>query len=1322
MKSDNHKAFVQRCAVVMLTLLALTAFRLTPTMAFTCHREVRGPLTFEIAKTEPITVEGQIYRTPLTIKNKSDKAITVKCRFSSIDSVYLYDESGAQPQEIAAPQTLERECVVEPNSTLESDVAFAVRGAYTDAHYPIRALFEYTIDGKDEVVDLRPVFATSLKELLPETRTMQLLTFDGRSYLRLNGIQGQSYVPYWMQGKNGYNVLPVSWSGVEPASRGSLNPTAITRSGIQRSAWSIHPPYNGGPGVIGARFAVKLPKARKLELRFFSAMRDVFAPEPPTDGVEFRVYAAHILTAGDGSVSSDALTSAVQRAPAAQELLYAKQYAGTDWLENNVDLTKFAGETVLLTLEADPGVKHDTTCDNSFWGDVVLLADPQEAPLATADEREELRAQNLDAFKAFVESSPESVPSSGVQLDSNARGFDLDFGQYAVVTTGKHGVCDGWITIGSKDKFTQIAGVRVQYQGTTIGVDRPFEPCEVSTCYVDGQSLEAQARIFAKAHGEELIGKAPVDTNFEEIESATIIPSTKNELCCFIGKTLGGLAFRVVASHNTEIASLQFGTFTEKADRVYFGHGYCIDKPSKAFQKSGDGFACSTSHIGLDFTNGLSLLEATTRPVDELIVDPELQIYTLTTTCDSRLTLRSSDAGAMDCAMKYAPGFDKEPALLVPKKAGRFVFDFWGGSYANILELMKLYVRYGLTDSMLIQHSWQHYGYDVRLPDVWPPNPAQGTLEELKATQDFLDQHDVPFGLHDNYIDFYPDADGFTYDDIIFEADGQPQKAWYNPGPDAQSYRFNPTKFFPYAERNLNIIREELMQTAYFTDVFSSIHIMNFFDREGKFHSRAETLDWWNKYFELVHERFNNNAITVSESGSDALIGSLDGADAILRRITSVQESYSDVLPSADNEFVPWFDVVNHKRFILHGAGYSDRFQAGESRGVRGIESDDYISSEVLTGHAIMSDLGMTPRGTVRKYWLLQNLARSLALDDIVGFEFVGGNIHRQKIVWKSGVVVYVNRGVEDWTLDANIPGTEQPIVLPRFGYWTADNNSYGGIVRVNNQVTELRVDGKESFFVNGRQVVSEQVVPIRPTFEDVEILDSNSLSGTLVWDAIESTDKPYAPFLHLERPQTWWNDKPELMVLWLPEPIKPSSEWKGREDRLFGESTTIELPEDIRPGFYNLLVGLYDRDGSGRRLPLLGSSTKDGRYRLGGILVEGEGEDRKISFTPCPSLLGADLRLIPNRKSTDFGVCQTIGAFRYEQTAANTVVLTPLPDEPAFEAALATSFFADGEFEVVARDAEGAEVSRQQLRSVDGTTTLTLDAGSAFSYAITKR
>ena len=1317
-----------RICVILLAFVVFFSMTNRVSVAFTCHKATRGPLSFEISKIEPLTVEGKIYRAPLVVVNNSGSNITVEATMSSIDSFFLYDEATLNgPREIAPNETLNATFIVPANTTFESTVAVAARGAYLDAHYTVRAEFKYQIEGRRETVELRPVFATKLKELLPESNQLTPISFNGKAFLKLNGAANQRYAAYLRQFDRELVRLPNSWSGGDAQTGASLNPCNMSRGGVNREAWSIHPPFKGGAGVIGARFVLALPQAREITLRFYSAMRDVFPPEPPTDGVEFRVYASHVLTAGNGEIAHNVLEELANRQPRNEELLYAKQYQGTEWRENKVDLTKFQGETIVLTIEADPGAKHDTTCDNSFWGDLAILINPQPANLATVDEREVLRRTNEEAFRAFSRSATTDANSAGQRLSTGAietRGFTLGDSQFAVVTLGPNGVCDGWITIGSHDKYVQIDGVRAQYQGANVGFESPYEKCKSSTFFVEAEQLEPTARAFAEARGATIIGDLPNDYNPNVKPALDFDKKHSNELVCFVAQTKAGLAFRFVATHNDEIGALQFGPFSERAKRAYFGQGHCIVEP-KAFTQAGDGFACSTSHVGFDFENGISVLEATTRPVDNFVVNPELKVYTLTTRPDSRLTLRSSDRGAMRCAIDYANGYDKNAAPLVRKKAGRFVFDYWGGSYGAVLERMKKFVKYGLNDSMLIQHVWQHYGYDVRLPDIWPPREEQGSLEELQQTQQFCDRHGIPFGLHDNYIDYYPDADGFNYDEIIINPDGQPQKAWYNPGPDVQSYRFNPTYIFKHAERNLDLIRENLMQTAYFTDVFSSIHIMDFYDRKGNFHSRAETQDCWNRYFDLVREKFNGNAITVSESGSDSLVGHLDGADGILRRITSGQENYSCALPCEDDAYVPWGDAVYHDRFILHGVGYSGRYQGGLARSLRGIESDDYISAEALLGHAVMADLETSLRGAVRKYWLMQNLARSLALDTIKDFEFVDGNVHHAKVEWNSGVVVYVNRDVNEWTVEGKfLPGRKTQIVLPRFGFWATDASAtkYGGIIELDGQVVELRVDGDDYFFVNGRNQLPSEALPIRASLEDVEIIDGSTLRGALVWDATKPTpEKSYTPFLHLERPKTWWADKPELTVLPLSKPSKPSDQWQGREATLFGDAITIKIPDDIGPGYYNILCGLYDQS-SGKRLALLGTNDSNNRYIIGGVTVEGNAENRKLSFTPVQPLYGADERLIPNTTPTNFGFCYTVGAFRFERKSANLATITPLPNSAPFDVTLARDIINAGDFDVVERDEDGKEISRSQIKVENGVVTLRLDSAHAFAVDIVKR
>jgi len=58
--------------------------------------------------------------------------------------------------------------------------------------------------------------------------------------------------------------------------------------------------------------------------------------------------------------------------------------------------------------------------------------------------------------------------------------------------------------------------------------------------------------------------------------------------------------------------------------------------------------------------------------------------------------------------------------------------------------------------------------------------------------------------------------------------------------------------------------------------------------------------------------------------------------------------------------------------------------------------TDDYISAEILEGHALMIDRPAFGRGAVRKYWLAQDFIRSIAMDAIENVEFAAGDPPRR--------------------------------------------------------------------------------------------------------------------------------------------------------------------------------------------------------------------------------------------------------------------------------------------------------------------------------------
>jgi hypothetical protein len=431
-----------------------------------------------------------------------------------------------------------------------------------------------------------------------------------------------------------------------------------------------------------------------------------------------------------------------------------------------------------------------------------------------------------------------------------------------------------------------------------------------------------------------------------------------------------------------------------------------------------------------------------------------------------------SDKGAFDCARRYRPLYDKQRAGGFERKAGRFVFDIWGGRYAEIAETMKRMIAYGLTDSVLTVHVWQRWGYDYRLPDIYPPQPQLGTVEDMGQIAQVCGQYNIPWGLHDNYIDFYPDAADYSYDDICFTEQGEPVKAWINEGRDAQSYRWRPDRIMPFVKRNLELIKPNLSPTHYFIDVFTSLPCFDFYDKQGDFHSMLETRKCWGETFAWIRDYLGDNAPMTSEAGDDQLIGYLDGADCQHLQLSPESKSFCIKLNCRDWERVPWFDAVLHDKFSLHGVGYSNRYQGGQDRSGHGIESDDYVSAEILEGHALMIDRGSFGRGAIRKYWLAQDFIWSIAVDEIESVEFVDGDIHKQIIAWKSGAAVYVNRGADDWSVAGK--------TLPQYGYFARNGRIESSIERIDDVIVEESSGPSGSYF-NARAFNRDGRREIRP-------------------------------------------------------------------------------------------------------------------------------------------------------------------------------------------------------------------------------------------------
>ncbi|MEN6426375.1 MAG: hypothetical protein ABFE13_13525 [Phycisphaerales bacterium] len=924
-----------------------------------------------------------------------------------------------------------------------------------------------------------------------------------------------------------------------------------------------------------------------------------------------------------------------------EQKLYERHTDSKSWLNGTVDLSAYRGQTILLRLESHPGPKRDTTCDSSFWAEPVLVAGQLPEPAPEAEKR-----QRRDAARALVKTG-----------EGEGTLFSLENDFRVAVLPGDAGLFDAAIAIGNKEASVAFDGLRVSLLGYAAGSGLSAVSMEGDANWIDD--------------GNSLSVIQPLQLAGEQFNlTVRIWPE--------------GSGLRIKADCPKRITDLALGPADQKAPRVYYGHGYCIVEP-QAFRAGFGGHNLSTSHVGFDFDEGLSLLVACDHPPDFLEVDPESRTYALHTHLDATITLVPSTAGTFECARKYRPLYDKKASSGFTRKAGRFVFDIWGGRYAEIARTMQEMIDYGLTDSLLTVHVWQRWGYDYRLPDIYPPLPSLGTVEDMQEIAAVCAEHDIPWGLHDNYIDFYPDTQGYSYDDICFTEDGKPIRAWLNEGRDAQSYRWRPDCFLPWLQRNLGVIGPNLKPTHYFIDVFTSIDCFDYYDRSGQYHSMLETRKCWGEAFAWIRDTLGGNAPMTSEAGDDQLIGYLDGADCQHLQLSPESKSFCNRLACQDWERVPWYDAVLHDKFSLHGVGYSGRYQGDRSRQEHGIESDDYLSAEILEGHAMMIDAEGFGRGAVRKYWLAQDFVRSIALDEIAGVQFVDGNIHRQIVTWKSGATVYVNRGESDWQIAGK--------TLPQFGYYAVNAEIESGVERIGDLVVEQSRRPAQWYF-SARGFGPQGQLAIRPQAVSVEHLGNGRFKLITNWQAQEPAPKDLNVFVHFTNDRSDRSDGIAFQSGGSPSP--GTSQWTGTI-RL-GENWIAQIPSQCGPGEYEILVGLWD-PATGRRYGLLGSDDGTTRYHLGTLVVEGTTgaiDNIRLVTTDAtaPETASWNIERVPG----DFGPVITEGAIRCERMQ-NSLVVTPLPELGPFSVALRPERFglsgAAAVQSIVAVNADGLEIRR---------------------------
>lgn len=1104
--------------------------------------------------------------------------------------------------------SIERTVTVEPGASANLAFSYAAFEGTYRAHYPLRLKATTAVGG--EKVTLEAIRVIEAQIPTAADTSLQTTVFE-----RGGSLIGKNYRAWCdIKGEN-RRELGVSFRGGDKETGASVALEQAVR-GESRRALNCHPPYIPAGGSLWLEFPVRLPAAERVSLAYGCAIRPHTAQESPSDGVTFRVW---------GSEPAAGATSPDTGNFETKTLLDEIHTDSRTWQDRSVDLTPLAGKCATIWVEMNPGQANDTNCDGCSVSGLIISAQNGGGP-------------------------PPAEPMAPVT-------FALADGFSAIVAPGANGLFDGTITLQNAD------GKSVAYHGLSIAV------AGVAVNDFGAMITEPPVCEYDKASGK--ITCRAVMTADDRNETITIQVYEQNGL----------LILGVPSGNPARVGGLRLGTGSEKLARIYFGHGAVAERLTGRIQVEGEGHRLSTRHVGVDYANGLSVLLASETPPESVQADPQTNLFTLNIDGVTRLAILPSQNGAFASAVKFRSisPWQESSSKGVARKAGRLVFDIWGGRFEENRAALESAFLYGVVDSLVVKHVWQRWGYDVRLPDIWGESesdavlPQLGRLEELRILADTCVSRSVPFALHDNYIDYYPDADGFSYDKIVFDRNGSPHKAWINHGARAQSYRWRPDLFAPLLERNMALAQKYLPQMdAYFVDVFSSIHLFSFFDRDGNFHPLSQTRDGWKKGFEtigsmLAHEKNGEKetAITISEAGNDFLIGSLDGADCQWLALSNKGSSWTIPVAADRWERTPWFAAVNHTNFSRHGVGYESRYVGALDPALHGMMSDDYLSMELLGGVDLMVEQPTVFPGAVRKHYFAQHIVRSRAAAEIESLTFEpdenqGTDIQRQTVRWSDGTVVRANRSDSDWRLS-------DKTVLPSYGVSAENPNGMLAVICRNPansaEIIEYshRADG--SFYVNGRGISTRELYAVSPRLAVGEALDHGRFKIAVDWTADSPLPQKLSTFVHVFEPYLGYGHTPKGWYAGGSAPAVPTDVWgtPGHET-VRTDETIFTVPEDIPAGHYEIRVGLFD-PVSGKRYPLIGETDRQTRYTIAALDIRRNGENVDLSIQPVPMRERRELflRLFGNKTPAAFGGVETLGAV-YVTSSETAWSVLPIP------------------------------------------------------------
>ncbi len=171
----------------------------------------------------------------------------------------------------------------------------------------------------------------------------------------------------------------------------------------------------------------------------------------------------------------------------------------------------------------------------------------------------------------------------------------------------------------------------------------------------------------------------------------------------------------------------------------------------------------------------------------------------------------------------------------------------------RLKQLKKLYTR-GIRGAYVHLDGWGKEGYDHLHPDILPPCEKAGGAEGLRSLSRGAKEQGYLFALHDQYRDYYVDAESFQEENALMDRKGKlPRECTWAGG--EQRY-LCATQAFDYVKRNYNELDTYGVDLdGAYLDVFSVIQLDECFNPSHPM-TRRECAAYRAKCFDFIAYRY----------------------------------------------------------------------------------------------------------------------------------------------------------------------------------------------------------------------------------------------------------------------------------------------------------------------------------------------------------------------------------------------------------------------------------------------------------------------------------